>query len=126
MTYLLMSLPFIAIALIAFGLGALHARRRGALGPYLSAWAVATASLIILTVIFDNVMMAAGFFDYGADHISGVRLGLIPIEDLMYPIAGALLLSGAWQMLGGGHDEGDIESGADERGAGPRDEDPDV
>ncbi|MDQ0643359.1 lycopene cyclase domain-containing protein [Microbacterium murale] len=100
MTYLLMSLPFIAIALIVFGLGALHARRHRALGPYLSSWAVATASLVVLTVIFDNVMMAAGFFDYGVEHISGIRLGLIPIEDLMYPIAGALLLSGLWQMLG--------------------------
>jgi len=107
MTYLLMSLPFIAIALVVFGLGALHARRRGALGPYLSAWAVATASLIVLTVIFDNVMMAAGFFDYGAEHISGVRLGLIPVEDLLYPVAGALLLSGVWEMLGGVGERGD-------------------
>ncbi|WP_426186995.1 lycopene cyclase domain-containing protein [Microbacterium sp. TWP3-1-2b2] len=101
MTYLLMSVPFIVIALIVFGLGALHARRRDAVGLYLSAWAVATASLIVLTVIFDNVMMAAGFFDYGVEHISGVRLGLIPVEDLLYPVAGALLLSGTWEMLGG-------------------------
>lgn len=101
MTYLLMSLPFIGVALLVFGLGAVHARRHGSPATYLSAWAVATASLIVLTVIFDNVMMAAGFFDYGVEHISGVRLGLIPIEDLLYPIAGALLISGAWQMLGG-------------------------
>lgn len=101
MTYLFMSLPFIAVALLVFRLGAEHARRRRELETYLSSWAVATASLVVLTVIFDNVMMAAGFFDYGVEHISGVRLGLIPIEDLLYPIAGALLLSGAWQMLAG-------------------------
>lgn len=101
MTYLLMSLPFVAVALLVFVFGAVHARRHGSFAGYLSAWAVATASLVVLTVIFDNVMMAAGFFDYGVAHISGARLGLIPIEDLLYPIAGALLLSGTWQMLGG-------------------------
>ena len=102
MTYLLMSLPFIAVAVVVFVFGAVHARHRDALSPYLSGWAVATASLVVLTVIFDNVMMAAGFFDYGREQISGARLGLIPIEDLMYPIAGALLLSGLGQMLAGG------------------------
>lgn len=106
MTYLLMSLPFIGVALLVFVLGAAHARRHGSLATYLSSWAVATASLVILTVIFDNVMMTAGFFDYGVEHISGVRLGLIPIEDLLYPIAGALLLSGVWQMLGGAGESG--------------------
>jgi lycopene cyclase domain-containing protein len=114
MTYLLMSLPFVGVALVMFVLGAVHARRHGSSAIYLSAWAATTASLIILTVVFDNVMMAAGFFDYGVEHISGVRLGLIPIEDLMYPIAGALLLSGAWQMLSGRRVGGAGESGAGE------------
>jgi lycopene cyclase domain-containing protein len=107
MTYLLISLPFIAVALIVFGVGTLHARRRRSLGSYLASWAVATASLVLLTVIFDNVMMAAGFFDYGVEHISGVRLGLIPVEDLLYPVAGALLLAGCWQLLGGSRERGE-------------------
>lgn len=99
MTYLLMSTPFVGVGLVVFLLGALHARRRRITRRYLSSWAATTIVLLILTAIFDNVMMAAGFFDYGTEQISGVRLLLMPVEDFLYPIAGALLLAGVWQLL---------------------------
>lgn len=101
MTYLVFSLPFLVVGLVVFGVGALRARRQSDLRGYLTAWAAATVALLVLTVVFDNVMMAAEFFDYGTEQISGVRLGLIPIEDLLYPLAGGLLLAGLWQLLGG-------------------------
>lgn len=101
MTYLLMSLPFLGAGLIVFAVGALQATRRGTAGRYFSSWAAATGALVVLTAVFDNVMMMAGFFDYGTEQISGLRLGLMPLEDFFYPIVAALLLSGAWQLLGG-------------------------
>ena len=111
MTYSLMSLPFLGVAILVFALGAGHAHHRGTLGRFLSSWAAATVALLVLTAIFDNVMMAAGFFDYGVDEISGYRFGLMPVEDFFYPIAGALLLSGVWQLL-----DGTAKVGASERG----------
>ncbi|MGM7665784.1 lycopene cyclase domain-containing protein [Microbacterium sp. A93] len=101
MTYLVMSLPFVGAAFIVFTVGVAHAGRRGTVGRYFSSWAVTTAALMVLTAVFDNVMMAAGFFDYGADEISGIRFGLMPVEDFLYPIAGALLIAGVWQLFGG-------------------------
>lgn len=101
MTYLLFSLPFVAVALVVFLIGAGHARRRGDLRAYVSSWAAATVALLILTAVFDNVMIAAEFFEYDDEGISGARLGLMPLEDFLYPIAGALLLAGVWQLLGG-------------------------
>lgn len=111
MTYLLMSLPFLGIGLIVFAIGVVHARRRGTARRYFSSWAATTVALLVLTAVFDNVMMAAGFFDYGTEQISGLRLGLMPVEDFLYPLAGALLLSGVWQLLSGrretrGHGDG--------------------
>ncbi|HJB62687.1 MAG TPA: lycopene cyclase domain-containing protein [Candidatus Microbacterium pullistercoris] len=111
MTYLLMSLPFLGVGVVVFAIGGAHARRRGAVRRYFSSWAAATVALLVLTAVFDNVMMAAGFFDYGSEQISGLRLGLMPIEDFLYPLAGALLLSGVWQLLNGpretrGHGDG--------------------
>lgn len=111
MTYLLMSLPFLGVGVVVFAIGGVHARRRGAVRRYFSSWAAATVALLVLTAVFDNVMMAAGFFDYGSEQISGLRLGLMPIEDFLYPLAGALLLSGVWQLLNGpretrGHGDG--------------------
>lgn len=111
MTYLLMSLPSLGVGVVVFAIGGVHARRRGAVRRYFSSWAAATVALLVLTAVFDNVMMAAGFFDYGSEQISGLRLGLMPIEDFLYPLAGALLLSGVWQLLNGpretrGHGDG--------------------
>lgn len=111
MTYLLMSLPSLGVGVVVFAIGGAHARRRGAVRRYFSSWAAATVALLVLTAVFDNVMMAAGFFDYGSEQISGLRLGLMPIEDFLYPLAGALLLSGVWQLLSGpretrGHGDG--------------------
>jgi len=100
-TYLLMSLPFVGAGAVVFLAGAVNARRRGSARRYVSTWAATTTALLILTAVFDNVMMAAGFFDYGAEEISGVRFGLMPLEDFLYPFAGALLLAGTWQLLGG-------------------------
>jgi lycopene cyclase domain-containing protein len=57
------------------------------------------AVLAVLTAVFDNLMIAAGFFDYGAGHITGLRVGLVPVEDFAYPLAGLLLLPSLWWGL---------------------------
>ena len=101
MTYLLLSLPFVAVSLVVFLSGFAVAGRRDEARTYVTSWAVATVVLLVLTAVFDNIMIAAGFVDYREDGISGIRLVLMPIEDFLYPIAGSLLLAGVWQMLGG-------------------------
>ncbi|MEW1962869.1 lycopene cyclase domain-containing protein [Microbacterium sp. NPDC077644] len=101
MTYLLLSLPFVAVGVVVFLIGAAAAHRAGAAQAYFSSWAAAAFVLLILTAVFDNIMIAAGFFDYREDGISGIRLALMPVEDFLYPIAGSLLLAGVWQLLGG-------------------------
>jgi lycopene cyclase domain-containing protein len=58
------------------------------------------AVLALLTVVFDNLMIAAGFFDYGAGHITELRIGLVPVEDFAYPLAALLLLPALWWGLG--------------------------
>ena len=46
--------------------------------------------LIALTAVFDNVMIAAGLFTYPEQHLSGLRIGLAPIEDFTYALCAAL------------------------------------
>ncbi|MCD5345263.1 lycopene cyclase domain-containing protein [Agromyces sp. H3Y2-19a] len=96
MTYLVLSAAFLAAAIAVAAVGAPRAPRRH--------WEAVLASggiLVVLTVLFDSVMIAAGLFDYGDAHIWGVRIWLAPVEDLAYPIAGVLLLSGLWNLLDG-------------------------
>lgn len=101
MTYTLMSLPFAAVALLVFGLGLCRARRFGELRVFLTAAGITLLILLVLTAIFDNIMMAAGLFDYGTTQISGIRVGRAPLEDFLYPLAATLLLSGLWRILAG-------------------------
>ena len=54
--------------------------------------------LMVLTVVFDSLMIAAGLFSYSEEQISGVRLWLAPVEDLAYPLAAVLLGVALWNV----------------------------
>ncbi|SIO05133.1 lycopene cyclase domain-containing protein [Agromyces cerinus] len=95
MTYALLSAAFVAVAAVVAAIGWRRAPRGHGLAVFVSALA-----LVVLTIVFDSIMIATGLFDYADAHIWGVRLGLAPIEDLAYPIAGVLLLSGLWNLMG--------------------------
>ncbi|AKT52507.1 hypothetical protein ADJ73_01525 [Arsenicicoccus sp. oral taxon 190] len=68
-------------------------------GPWLRPTLLTLAGLAALTVVFDNLMIAADLFDYGDQHRSGVQLGLAPIEDLAYPLGAVILLPALWVWL---------------------------
>ena len=74
------------------------ARRRSA------AWVpglAAGAALLALTAVFDNVMIAVGLFGYAPEALTGLTLGLAPIEDFAYPLAAAVLLPALWRRFAG-------------------------
>ncbi|MFC4553736.1 lycopene cyclase domain-containing protein [Georgenia faecalis] len=96
MTYTLVNAPFLALCVAAV---AVCARRRpGRLRP--GAVVVTVAVLVVLTAVFDNVMIAAGLFDYASEGRSGLAVGRAPVEDFAYPVAGALALPALWHLLG--------------------------
>jgi lycopene cyclase domain-containing protein len=98
MSYLLLVAGLLAIAIVLRVAGAAAARRRGEGIPTLPT-VLAGVVLVALTLVFDNVMIAAGLFAYADAHISGLRIGLVPIEDLSYPLALAIALPGVWQLI---------------------------
>ena len=65
----------------------------------MAASAVAAGILILLTAVFDNVMIAVGLFTYPAELISGVRIGLAPLEDFAYPLCAAFLVPALFTLL---------------------------
>ncbi|MFB7252013.1 lycopene cyclase domain-containing protein [Microbacterium sp. NPDC056234] len=95
MTYALLSLIFLGVAGVLAVAAALIGRRR----PHLGAVALSMAALLLLTAVFDTVMIGVGFFTYADTHLLGARIGLAPIEDFAYPIAGAVLLPAIWTLL---------------------------
>lgn len=56
-------------------------------------------SMVLVTLIFDNVIVALGIVDYDSNKISGLVLGLVPIEDFAYTIVAVLAVSSIWHLM---------------------------
>lgn len=107
MTYLGFSAWFLLLAAALTYVVLRRAARVDAAAPrrWFRAAAGATTALLVLTAVFDNVMIAAGFFSYREDALAGPHLGLAPIEDFAYPLVAGLLLGALWEagrVRGGG------------------------
>jgi len=97
MTYSLIAVPFLAVAIVLSlattrTLPAAARRRRWA------ATGLAAAALLVLTAVFDSVMIAAGLFAYADGTRLGPVVGLAPVEDFAYPIAAVLLVPAVWTL----------------------------
>lgn len=97
MTYLLLAVPFLGFAVVVAAIVRWTTGRRT---PWLPL-SLALLALFVLTAVFDNVMIASGLFAYSDAHISGLRVGLAPVEDFAYPAAAVVLLPALWSLLGG-------------------------
>ncbi|GAA3915987.1 lycopene cyclase domain-containing protein [Microbacterium invictum] len=95
MTYPLIVVPFLLVTLFV----TLATVRRPRFGRRMAASALCAAVLMALTAVFDNLMIAAGLFTYPDEQISGVRIGLAPIEDFAYPLCAAFLVPAVATLL---------------------------
>lgn len=94
MTYLLLNAVFLAVVLVLL----LVAVRRRLLRP--AALLGTLAVVLVMTAIFDNLMIGVGLLvAYDDDLISGIRIGVAPIEDFAYAIAAAVALPALWVLL---------------------------
>jgi lycopene cyclase domain-containing protein len=103
-TYWGLNAVFLAIAAAA-GIAALVTlRRRGrALGRGRALACIVVAGiLLVMTAVFDNVMIGIGLVGYDASKISGVFVGIAPLEDFSYSVAALVLLPSLWVLLGAG------------------------
>lgn len=55
--------------------------------------------MLLLTLVFDNLIIATGIVDYDPDKISGIRLGVAPIEDFAYTIVALILVPSLFNWL---------------------------
>lgn len=95
MTYALIVVPFLVVATAV----ALATLRRPRFARRMAASAVTALVLFALTAVFDNLMIGLGLFTYPDEHLSGVRIGLAPIEDFAYPLAAAFLVPAVATLL---------------------------
>lgn len=98
MTYVGLSSVFllVSLAVLAVAVAVRRPDRR-----WWTATGLTVVALLALTAVFDNIMIAADLFRYEDAAISGVRLGLAPIEDFAWPLAVVALLPAVWMLLPG-------------------------
>lgn len=101
MTYLLINLPFLLLAVAVLVVARLRTGR-----PGWAALGITAAVLLALTAIFDNLMILAGIVAYDDAHRLGVQIGVAPIEDFAYTVLAVLALPALWCLLGGRGERG--------------------
>ncbi|PYY33804.1 hypothetical protein DEJ16_03440 [Curtobacterium sp. MCJR17_055] len=106
-TYALLAVPFLGVAVLtAIAAGVVSARRsRGTVGAERSrrstvlGGVVTGVVLVVMTCVFNNVIVGLGVVAYDRALVLGARVGLFPVEDLAYAIGAVLLLPSCWVLL---------------------------
>lgn len=102
MTYALLNTIFLGLALwftvIAY---ALSARRGMIVGTRLfKIIALTLLVMMMTTAVFDNVIIGVGLVAYDPELLLGSYVGIAPIEDFAYTLAGVMILPALWVLLG--------------------------
>ena len=102
MTYWWLNLAFLGIALVALIAALVSSRRprRTLIARWAAPISVAVAAVLVLTAVFDNLMIGGALVTYARSAVSGLVIGAAPLEDFAYPVAGAILLPSVWFLLG--------------------------
>jgi lycopene cyclase domain-containing protein len=91
MTYIILTIS----VLFVFAIYAFLMRKWLRLKPL----AIASAVMLFLTLVFDNLIIASGIVDYDPQKISGIRLGVAPIEDFAYTLVALVLVPSLFNFL---------------------------
>ena len=98
MTYWTLNAIFLAAVALVAVVAAVRIRNAR---PWVAV-AIALGVLLVMTAVFDNVMIGIGLVGYEPSLISGAFIGIAPLEDFAYAIAAAVLLPSLWMLLPAG------------------------
>jgi lycopene cyclase domain-containing protein len=93
-TYWALNAIFLAVV-AAVALAALMSRR----APRWGAVGLTLGVVLLMTAVFDNIMIGVGLVGYDAAKISGAFVGIAPLEDFAYALAAVILLPSLWTLL---------------------------
>ena len=63
------------------------------------AYLVGLLPMLVITAVFDNLIVASGIVDYDPSKISGILIGAVPIEDFAYTIAAVAIVPSVWSAM---------------------------
>ena len=89
-TYLVMNLLFLACLAVLF--------MQYLVKPTKSWW-VALGVLLVLTAIFDSIIIGASIVGYDPQKILGLHVGLAPVEDFFYAVFAIVIVPALWNLF---------------------------
>jgi small toxic polypeptide LdrA/B/C/D len=63
---------------------------------------ITLAVLMVFSIVFDNVIIGIGLVAYDTTKISGIYIGIAPIEDFFYTLVAVILLPSLWELMASG------------------------
>jgi lycopene cyclase domain-containing protein len=86
-TYLILNIVFTIVILLALGVRRITPSR---------AWMTTVIIIVILTAIFDSMIVGLSIVSYNHDKIMGIFVGLAPIEDFFYALFACIIVPFLW------------------------------
>lgn len=91
MNYLELNLIFLGLAAVAVLV--LNSKYRCLTKP------VAAIPMLVLTAVFDNLIVLAGIVGYDESKLLGINVGIVPIEDFAYTVVAVMLIPTIWKAV---------------------------
>jgi len=91
-TYIIINILFVSAVLLALGFRSIVPIRY---------YVVVCLSLIVMTAVFDSMLVHLDIIAYTQSMISGIRIGYAPVEDFAYPILATLIIPFVWEKSKG-------------------------
>ena len=63
-------------------------------------WWITLVALLILTAIFDSIIVLADIVGYNDQKILGIFVGAAPIEDFFYAVLATVIVPALWKLFG--------------------------
>ena len=89
-TYLILNLVFLVCIFVLF---MQHMKKPN------KSWWITLAILLVLTAVFDSIIIWAGIVDYDIQKILGLYVGKAPFEDFFYAILAVLIVPTLWNLF---------------------------
>lgn len=88
-TYLIMNLFFLACIVVLF---------IQYLAKPTKSWWITLGAMLLLTAVFDSIIIWAGIVGYDPQKILGLYVGFAPIEDFFYAILAVIIVPALWNL----------------------------
>lgn len=90
LTYIILNVVFMLAVLIALRRYIIFNTKQ---------WWLTLLALLVMTLVFDNIMISAGFVGYNVEKLLGIYAYVAPIEDFFYAVLAVVMVPALWNVF---------------------------